>query len=138
MATLPVSLTTILYIYNMTEKFTHKGQWFLPEEPQNRIHGTLIYDPGEGSTLELFGNFNNDLYSGMASISLILGLTSDSKEVTLYNCFLTKSSGPVLKSSGEVGIAHSFYTVNFILENAHIRSLSELKFEAIEAEIGNL
>jgi len=29
----------------MVEKFEYKGKWWLPENPENKLHGTLVFTP---------------------------------------------------------------------------------------------
>ena len=80
----------------MTENFEIKGQWFLPDNPKSRVSGTLFYDTNKGFYLELFGDFNESQIipvSDILEFDFILGLTSDSKEITLYKSFITKRSG---------------------------------------------
>lgn len=42
----------------MTEKFEITGEWFLPTDKENRVHGVLTYDPQDGIDLELYGSFS--------------------------------------------------------------------------------
>ena len=39
----------------MTDKFEITGEWFLPTDKGNRVHGTLTFDPQNGTGLELYG-----------------------------------------------------------------------------------
>lgn len=119
----------------MDKNFEYKGQWFLPSAPEKRVQGILSYDINEGGTLELFGNFDSSiLYLSRSNDNIILGLTNDSKEITLYSCFIQKSGGAKLVVGGESAIPHTFYHINYILEGVHIETESQLLFEEIRSE----
>lgn len=118
----------------MDKNFQLKGQWFLPNQPEQRISGTLVFDHQEGAHLELFGS----LRTNSIDIPIILGVTSDSQEVTLYKCFFSNGGGPTLKAGYEIGEPLSTYTVNIIFKGHHFDSWEELKFEKLIAEIYNL
>ena len=123
----------------MVENIEYKGQWFLPSS-KDRITGILIYDKNEGSSLELFGNFGESLFNSTFNneVTIIHGITSDSKQITLYRCFITKEQGSKLIQGQESGISSTIYKVNYILEGVHIDSLEEMKFQKITSEIHNL
>ena len=123
----------------MKENIEYKGQWFLPSNRNNRLHGVLTYDRTNGSSLELFGNFDGSTFiPRLQNDTIILGLTSNSKEVTLYRCFVTKTGGGTLVSGGETGVTSTIYTVNYVLEGAHIDSEDQMKFQKITSEIYNM
>ena len=117
----------------MIEKFEYKGNWYLPEEPEVRISGTLKFDSYEGGKLELIGEFK----SPMNIDGIILGITSESKSITLYRCYFSRHGSIVLYSDSEIGPALVEYTVNFILENVHFSTELEIKFQEIRSEISN-
>ena len=122
----------------MTENFEIKGQWFLPDNPKSRVSGTLFYDTNKGFYLELFGDFNESQIipvSDILEFDFILGLTSDSKEITLYKSFITKRSGIRLVQNQEAGIPFSIFSVNYVFEGAHFSNESELNFDRLTTEI---
>jgi hypothetical protein len=43
----------------MIEKFKYKGLWWLPDNPEERIGGTLEFIHGEGAILDLDGDFGD-------------------------------------------------------------------------------
>ncbi len=75
------------------EEFEYKGRWWLPENPENKISGNLSFHPINGINLELIGSFKRyaDLFR-ITPIDLILGTTSNGKDITLYNCVDRTSS----------------------------------------------
>jgi len=68
----------------MQLKQHYQGIWFLPEYPENKITGLLNFDPKKGTDLELFG-FLSEVHDSNY-IEIIVGITSDGKEITLYKC----------------------------------------------------
>lgn len=41
----------------LSEQHIFKGYWWLPDKPNDRVAGVLIYTPGEKILLELIGGF---------------------------------------------------------------------------------
>jgi hypothetical protein len=77
------------------EEVQHKGLWFLPEESERRIPGTLATNPATGALLELNWSFRTVSYASPIDALLTYGLvlgTVKGKEITLYNCVETSSN----------------------------------------------
>lgn len=75
----------------MTERFKINGEWFMPTNTENRILGILLFDPNEGTELELFGSLLGDkFFPEFMNQEIILGITSNGEQITLYNCTMTK------------------------------------------------
>jgi hypothetical protein len=82
---------------NLEEPFVTKGQWWLPEKPDDDLHGELSYTPDNGVRLELQGDLHAPDNGGFHPpvfqyVPLILGITSQGSEVSLLNCIQTKGS----------------------------------------------
>ncbi len=123
----------------MNNKFEIKGEWFLPTDKTNRVHGILTFDPQEGSVLELYGSLNGDhFFPEFQDQDIILGLTSDSKQVTLSACYMTMSGGVTLVSNGESGKPSTQYSIRYLLIGLHADKSEDLKFTDISSEIFNL
>lgn len=123
----------------MTDKFEIKGEWFLPTDKTNRVHGVLTFDPQDKTTLELYGSLNGDnFFPEFKDQEIILGLTSDSKQVTLHKCYMTKSGGATLVQGGESGKPSTRYTIGYLLIGLHSDTSEDLKFTQISSEIFNL
>lgn len=123
----------------MTEKFELIAEWFLPTDKGQRVHGTLTFDPKDGTDLELYGSLSGDnFFPEFKDQEIILGLTSDSKLVTLYNCSMTKSGGATLVQGGESGKPSTTYSVRYLLIGVHCDTADDLKFSRISSEIFNL
>jgi hypothetical protein len=89
----------------MIEEFEYKGRWWLPDDPEEKIDGTLSFTPGEGAVLDLIGSFENiksTNYKGSITKKvwagkpfepeIVLGTSSDGKNITLHKCFVTNGS----------------------------------------------
>jgi hypothetical protein len=123
----------------MINNFEYKGQWFLPSAKDKRVYGILTYDTDLGSSLELFGSFDDvPLMPIMRNEDIIQGITSDSKQITLYRCFVTKVGGAKLVVGEEIGTPSTVFTVNYIFEGVHVDTSDEVKFQKIVSEIHNL
>ncbi len=123
----------------MISNFELKGQWFLSSNKDNRVHGSLFYDSNDGIVLELFESFSeNQYFSELRTDEIILGVTNDSKQVTLYNCIVTKTGGTTLVVGEEAGIPITKYRINYLLIGVHIYNVDDFKFNTISCEIFNL
>jgi len=70
----------------MIESFEYKGLWWLPENQERKIAGTLKYSPEDGPILELIGSFWN--LPGLQKVigpDIILGKSDNGKIITLFN-----------------------------------------------------
>jgi hypothetical protein len=116
----------------MIEKFTYKGLWFLPENPERQVTGILTFDPSEGADLELLGTLV-DLKSSKEhhEPNFILGITTDNKAVTLYNSF-------EYNRSFLSGIDTCKYTTNFVIIGDHYTNEDEFVFDKIKGRFKNL
>lgn len=123
----------------MNNNLEFKGVWYLPNSPDKRVYGVLTYNKFSGSILELIGNFDdNDFLPELRNEDIILGVTTDSKEITLYKSFIIHRGGAVFVSGSETGITTIKYTVNYLFEGAHIAHPNDLKFDEISCHIRNL
>lgn len=126
----------------MNSKREFKGTWFLPSNTEIRIPGILTFDPINGSELELLGSFQKmgALYITPQDNSefIILGITSDSKPITLYNSFRRKTNGRTFVRNQEAGIPIISYYANFVLLGHHFLKEDDLKFTSMSFQLTNL
>lgn len=123
----------------MTNKFEIRAEWFLPTDKSRRVYGTLSFDPQEETYLKLYGSLSGDDFSlKFKDHEIILGLTSDSKLITLNDCLMIKSGGALLVQGGESGKPSTTYMVRYLLIGVHCNSVNDLKFNRISSEIFNL
>ncbi|MEZ4722358.1 MAG: hypothetical protein R2813_10845 [Flavobacteriales bacterium] len=127
----------------MGAEFEIKGQWWTPSSPEYRVHGTLTFHPTKGSRLEVFGNVSpskspHPFNFKFENHVLILGLSSDSKLVTLYKCWQQNVGGGTLVSNQESGIPPITYIVHYVLVGIHALAEKDLAFDTIVVEPFNL
>lgn len=121
----------------MIEKFEYKGVWWLPDNPEKQISGTLMFVPGEGAVLDLVGSFNGSfveikstncikrVWTGKPfEPEIILGTSSNGKSITLHKCVETKR----LDSSS--GFPTSSFYANIVFIGWHFTKPEELKFKS--------
>ncbi len=111
----------------MNEKFEYRGYWWLPDSPEERAPGILMFDPDEGATLELLGSLKG-LEGVVDSLEpeIILGLSSDGKSITLKEC--GKTLGSLAFGSG---FSTSSFYVNTVLIGEHFGRAEDVGFERL-------
>ena len=123
----------------MTENFKIIGEWFLPSNHKKRVHGTLEFIREEGITLEIYGSLTSDTFlPEFNDQEIILGLTSKSKQITLYNCSMTKSGGITMVQGRELGKSSVTYSILYAFEGLYVNEPCELLFDKVSCEIFNL
>lgn len=105
------------------EQFEYNGIWWLPSKPDNEISGILHYHPTDGITLDLIGSFREfgNALSTHQEEDIILGVTSNGKEVTLYKCI-------EFHSSYSSGFHSSSYRVIVIFTGHHFEKIADIVF----------
>lgn len=104
------------------ETLERAGNWWLPDNPDQKIAGRLTFDPKTKATLHLFGGFEGaetPFWSDTVfECPIILGDTTTGEAVTLYNSFQT--SGNQKESS--------FFCSEIIIGNSHFDKEETLTF----------
>lgn len=120
----------------MDEEIIFKGEWFLPDDLDNKINGILTYKPyTEFSELELFGHIGD--YSVLNSFDLILGRTFDGTLITIHKCTVVHYNG-FPHHLEKKRVHFSRLKIDFIFTGVHINNVKDLVFNKLEAEIYNL
>ena len=105
----------------MMDKFEYEGIWWLPDEPEKQVSGTLRFTPNEGAILDLIGSFKD-----IKEINkIILGISSNGKNITLHKCFETKSNVSV------PGLLTSSFCANEVFVGAHFQKSEDIKFREL-------
>ena len=111
---------------NLNVEFKLEGNWWLPETPNKKVHGSLTFDPEDGLVLRFFGHIGEDPAPGVVFIDyhqIIHGETTEHEDVTLYRCNMDEhNAGPL----GE----NSFKPI-FMLGGILCNSGELMKFDAI-------
>lgn len=102
----------------MVFDFQHKGFWFIPSDPTNKIAGTIVFSTKNGISLDLFGR----LKTTFNDIEIIWGELEDGKYVTLLNSFASsvKNSAP--------GFSTVLYKCTYLFIGAHFTNEKDIIF----------
>ncbi len=124
----------------LLDDFQLNGIWWLPDNPDQRLSGTLFFKNEGEITLNLVDSFG-DVDSRWASYGrgqgirqeIILGITGTGKPCTLYDNFETKTvfSFPVV-------LAPSSFRSHYLFVGAHYKHPSEILFSSTLAGFTNL
>ncbi len=122
----------------MIEEFEYTGRWWLPDNPEEKISGTLRFTLSEGTVLDLMDSFENikstntegsitkKVWTGkLFEPEIILGTSSDGKNITLHKCFETK------RSDSSSGFSTSSFYANEVFIGAHFQNADAIKFKSI-------
>ena len=123
----------------MRKKIEYVGEWFLPANRDCRVYGTLTYLPLEGIKLRLYGGFEDSVMTPLdKDQSIILGVTSDSKQITLSDCQVIQRGSATLVVGEEIGKPNITYSPGYLLIGTHIENIEDVRFNKISADIFNL
>lgn len=120
------------------ESFEYRGYWWLPESPEHKVAGTLKFEPSKSPELQLFGILGEDKYSKFPmSTEIILGVTMDSKPVTLFDCM--ERARPVSSSTlYPISQVQSVVIAGTVFINAALSARSEARFTKMFVSFINL
>lgn len=120
----------------MTSNFELKGVWFLPDNKEKKIYGTLLFDQSKSTKLDLIGVFDEfSLLNKKIEYRIILGITSEGELITLYDCFVSNLKAI---SREDFSSTISEITTNYIFKGIHIDCVENMLFSKISCEIFNL
>lgn len=114
----------------MTEKFEYDGFWWLPENPDEQIPGTLIFDPTQGAFLNLLGAFGERRKEPL-NCDIVLGI-SRNNQITLYNCREAKQVFPSFYFTPSTILAET------VLVEKHFCRKEDITFRKIEVYYSHL
>ena len=116
---------------------TH-GYFWLPDEPDHRLSGTLRISENGETSLELFGAFDspfNRLRNRQRPRRLrILGITDKKYDVTLIDCIVTNQSDTVI---GNIPLSKSSIHVGWVFSGIHFVE-KEITFSSMSFSVEGL
>ena len=125
--------------FDLTQTFNLKGDWFLPEDANQRLSGELSYSPEDGIHLELIGDFQvNPLGLGMNSYPTILGIVEGSREISLFGCMYVGRGEVSLVKGNEIAKPVITFTVNSMVDGWLFGSFEEVRATDVYFEIDGL
>jgi hypothetical protein len=118
------------------EEFEYRGYWWLPAAESQRVAGTLVHDPKEGSLeLTLDGSFGSGLDDrSLPYYQTILGTTQLARNVTLCGC---RSIGRTTRGSSQEAIEEK-YLIGFGVLGAHFSEGEQAKFSRVRLDFTHL
>ncbi|NWJ51043.1 MAG: hypothetical protein HXX14_09260 [Bacteroidetes bacterium] len=115
----------------MIEILEYTGIWYLPNNLNNQLAGTLVFEPDKEIYLNLTGDFNQ-FSIDLAKEEIILGFTTTGKKISLVKCYCTNRSGSF------PGILTTRYKAHYVFEGAHFLTINEIKFYKLSSQITKL
>ncbi|MFC1997578.1 HEPN domain-containing protein [Chloroflexota bacterium] len=109
----------------MKDPFEMKGIWWLPDNPEKKLTGTLSFSQDDGLHLEIIGVFGEKFIIENEHNPIIYGVSQPGKPVTLYKCFITHKTSPI------TGLGKSVYRVHFAFEGVHFEREEDIKFHQL-------
>jgi len=106
----------------MIEYFEIEGQWWLPDNPADKVSGILKFEPQNKILLHLNGKFPLKI----ENIEFIHGNSTDGKPITLHDTFYTHLSNT------------QDYVINFIFVGMHFKKLNDISFSNINVRYAHL
>lgn len=117
--------------FKMRESFEWKGYFSLPNDTE-QIPGILKFNPVDGLSLDLFGQFQRYQNPSSKENNLILGFTEKGKKLTLLNCYEDS------RSMSLPGFPTSRFSALHLLVGKQFSSIEEIIFDRCEIEYVDL
>lgn len=116
----------------MIEGFEYKGQWWLPNEPEKAISGTLRYTHRDGAVLDLIGSFASiGEMREMLGPLVILGTSSNGKDISLHDCF------QIQVQTSYPGLTTSSYFADMTFVGAHLQEAEDVSFRSMNVRFSH-
>ena len=112
----------------MLNTIEHKGIFFLPDNPNETLNGTLKFNLDDGVELDLFGHFDKFENPSSKETTIVLGITANGKKVTLLNCY---------QKSGRIsvpGFSQSKISAIYLFIGCHFNALDDIEFDSCSLE----
>ncbi|SFV09373.1 HEPN domain-containing protein [Alicyclobacillus macrosporangiidus] len=117
------------------EALKFDGVWWVPGKEDDKVAGTMEFQPGGKCTLSLIGGFSDlkTIFSlDNLRFDVINGLTVEGQKITLYDCLRTSGRLPF------PGVISEAYHVSILLVGYHFQSKEDVTFDTIRVSFTNL
>ena len=121
--------------YTLLDDFELKGLWWLPEQPDSQISGTISFENEKKISLDLLGSFHEVRTFGSGDFfqpDIILGVTDNGQVCTLFRNFETRNQ---LNSSS---IQKSIIESQYLFIGKHFNTPDDICFSSFQANFTNL
>jgi hypothetical protein len=116
----------------LIEKLEYEGEWWFPQQPSEKIRGTLTFTPEEGPLLNLL-IFEADVGEiEKKPTELILGFSANGKKITLHKCLNVKTSS--CWSNAGVNAVRFSLIPSFVFIGVHFQTPSEILFNKMSTQ----
>lgn len=119
---------------SMLEKKSIRGYWWVDENPDRKVAGSLEYDPDEGIDLKLLSPLDQDLETleadTLVDYDRIYGITEEGNEMTLMDC----KRGSTQINLGGSGIQTSEYMVPAYIDGYAFVDGEDIEFSRVSVE----
>ena len=116
----------------MSNDLSFTGLFWLPNNEDGKIPGTLTFDQAKGTILTLLGGFQEFGNAEHFQPVIINGFTSSGKKLTLYKCF------ELNRSFSAPGMATSKIKCRFLFVGATFNNESDIVFNKLCVKLKNL
>lgn len=118
----------------MLEENTYRGYWWTDNDPEQKVPGTLEYQPDNPTKLRILSPLNRDMQTlstnTVVEYDRIYGLTEDGDEMTLMNCVRDS----VQVNMGSESLQTAEYLANSFIEGYAFTDDEDIQFSTISAE----
>ncbi|MBN1573920.1 MAG: hypothetical protein JW984_12050 [Deltaproteobacteria bacterium] len=121
----------------MINSFEIEGEWWLPENPDNKVKGKLIYNPGQTPILDLSGVLSSlNVKEGkttrlalgeLISKDFILGISNSGEKATLHKCYSINPT-TIIK---DIVVEKQTFDIQYIFRGEHFNNKDDIKFQAL-------
>lgn len=108
------------------------GIWWIPENEENKVHGSLEFNGRKGCHIDLMGDLG---FEGETPI--ILGITSSGKNITLIDNICTTSNTTYLTKDYSQFKTSSVIS-NTVIEGMHFEDKDKVKFHKVSMNYSNI
>jgi hypothetical protein len=113
--------------HTIFDDFEYRGHWYLPENPERKVPGTVRFDSARGITLELLQALRESPGTSLDEVykpPLILGVSDNGTRMTLFQTVQTGRA-----SSREED--PTFFYANYLFLGNHFYSKPEIRFSSL-------
>ena len=122
--------------FNLFTDFECKGKWWIPEKPEDKLYGSLKFKHNNHILLELNGLFEKKSTSQRLKPEIILGITSEGKEVTLFQSYESESSESRIdfNSGSDERIGKQNFRCEYMFVGEHFNRPEDIVFKYLATD----